>query len=270
MIIIGEKINGTIPSAKKILEQRDESKLIDLAQSQARKGADYIDVNVGTGNASPEEERSSMKWAVNLVQEHTDKGICVDSPDPAVLRAGLEEIDIKRAMINSTTAETERLEAVIPIAAEYEAPLIALAMDDTGIPATVEGRIRACETIEEACEKAGIAMQRLLFDPLVLPISTDASQGVVTLNTIKEIKERFPQGKTVAGLTNISFGLPAREQICCTFLQMAILSGLDAAIMNPLCGKTITAVRSAEAVLGRDRHFRRYMRLFRKKTGSQI
>jgi 5-methyltetrahydrofolate--homocysteine methyltransferase len=147
-------------------------------------------------------------------------------------------------------------------------PIVALPMGEKGIPSTSEGRINACRKIAAACEALDVALENLLFDPLVMPISTDAKQGVITLNTLTAIKQEFPQAKTVMALSNVSFGLPARMTVNEAFLHMAIFAGLNAAIMDPEQERLLSAIRTGEAIIGKDRHFRRYIRAYRKKKTS--
>jgi 5-methyltetrahydrofolate corrinoid/iron sulfur protein methyltransferase len=137
-------------------------------------------------------------------------------------------------------------------------------MDENGIPKTIQGRLHACEKIARACERYGFPMESVFFDPLVMPISTDIQQGLVTLNALTEIKREFPEAKTVLGISNISHGLPARNRLNAAFLHMATYAGLDAAILDPLEEGLMAEVKTAEALAGRDRHCRRYMRAFRK------
>ncbi len=257
-------MNATIPSVKQIILDRDERKLTELAQQQAEAGANYIDVNVATGVGTAEDEIEAMKWAVKAVRNVVDRPICIDSADPEVLKAGLE-IAGSSALLNSTTAEPSSLERVLPLAKAYDTLLIALAMDENGIPGSTEGRVSACRKIADACEKQGVALDRLFFDPLVMPLSVNAANAMITIETIVEIKKFAPSSKTVSALSNISFGLPARVNINSAFLHMAIYAGLDAAILDPLETQLITVIRASEAVLGKDRHFRKYSRMFRKK-----
>ena len=264
MIIIGEKINGTIPGTKPIIENQDSAALTALAQKQADAGATYIDVNVGIGKGSQEDEIENMKWAVKTLIENVDKPLCIDSADPAVLDAGLSMLDGKKGMINSTKAEDHNLDEVLPLAAKYAVPVVALAMDETGIPKTVEGRIAACKKIEAFAQKHNVPMTNIFFDPLVLPISADGTQGKTTLETLAAIKSEFPESKTVMGLSNISYGLPSRLTINGAFMNMAIYAGLDAAIVNPMEKIMTDAILTGEAIVGKDRHFRKYSRVFRK------
>lgn len=265
MIIIGEKINATIPGLKEIIEGRNGEALLNLAVAQASAGADYIDVNVAVDTASRDEEKELMKWAVTLLRDKVDKPLCIDSGDPEVIEAGLIACGGVRCMINSVKAEKENLEEIVPLAAKHDATLIALAMDESGIPKTVEGRLEACSKIAVACEKHNLDLNRIFFDPLVLPVSTDNIQGKVTLETLKRIKDEYPTARTTMGLSNISFGLPSRGRLNEAFLHMSIYAGLDSAIMDPMNERMISAVRTAEALSGKDRHCRKYSRAFRKK-----
>lgn len=262
MIIIGEKINGTLSKAKEIIQTRNERQLVEMVERQDQAGATHIDVNVATGSGIPEDEIAAMKWAVHIVQQATRKPVCIDSADVRVLAAGLETAE-GAVLINSTTAEKDKMDPVLALAKAHAAPFIALAMDDDGIPATVEGRLSACRQIAEACGREGIPLNQVYFDPLVLPLSTDARQGQVTLETLSAIKVEFPEALTAMGLSNISYGLPQRININTAFLHMAIQAGLDAAILDPTNEKMMGAVRTAGAILGKDRHFRKYLRMFR-------
>lgn len=264
MIIIGEKINATRSAVKTIIQNRDAAALLDLAKQQAAAGANYIDVNVGTGVGSGEDEIEAMDWAVRTIQTQVTVPLCIDSADPAVMDAGLRAHTGSPAMLNSTKAEDGYLAQVVPLAKQYDTLLVGLAMDESGIPKTAEDRVRACEKIVAACRKNEVPLERVYFDTLVMPISTDVKQGLVTLKTLTAIKERFPEAKTVLGLSNISYGLPARGRINAAFVQMAIYAGLDAAIIDPLDGELMAAVRAGEVLVGKDRHCRRYIRAFRK------
>jgi 5-methyltetrahydrofolate--homocysteine methyltransferase len=264
MIVIAEKINATRAPIKAIIQERDVQGLKDLAEQQVQAGARYIDVNVGTGVGSREDEIAHMDWAVSILAEAVETPLCVDSADPAVLEAGLHALGEKKAMINSAKADGEILPKVVELAVRYDSSLIGLAMDDAGIPPTVEGRIAACERIAEECERQGLSLEKVFFDPLVLPVSTDITQGMVTLQTIGKIKGAFEGARTVMGLSNISFGLPDRPRLNAAFLHMAVSAGLDAAIADPTNDQLMDAVRTAEVLVGRDRHCRRYSRAFRR------
>jgi 5-methyltetrahydrofolate--homocysteine methyltransferase len=264
MIIIAERINATIPSVKDIILNRNAQGLLGLARRQAEAGASYIDLNVSTGLGSPEDEIKAMKWAVETIQGELEIPLCIDSSNPAVLAAGLKSCRGKPAMLNSTKAEQKSLEEVIPLAKEYSTPLVALTMDESGIPKSVKDRVRAGEKIVEACKHYEFPIENVFFDLLVMPISTDVKQGLTTLTAVTEIKKEFPGCRTVLGISNISFGLPGRARLNAGFLHMAAYAGLDAAIVDLLNKEMVVAVRTAELLSGKDKDCRNYLRVFRQ------
>lgn len=266
MIVIGEKINATRAAVRDIIEARREGELAALACEQAAAGASYIDVNVGTGRGTRDDEIAAMQWAVTTLCAATDKPLCIDSADAGVLEAGLDAMAGRPAMINSVKADSHCLGEVLPLASRFQAPVVALAMDERGIPKDVQGRLDACRRIVAACVDFQIPVEQIFFDPLVLPVSTDAVQGKVTLDTLAAIRQAFPGAHATMGLSNISFGLPGRAALNAAFLHMAVYAGLDSAIMDPSNAVMMAAVRGAEALMGKDRHFRRYTRAMRKSS----
>ena len=250
MIVIGEKINGTLPMVKTAIQNRDRERLLDLAKQQAGAGASYIDVNVGTGIGSREDEIQAMEWAVETIQSEVEVPLSIDSADPAVLETGLKSRNGKPTLVNSTKAEEESLEKTVPLARTYNASLVALTMDEEGIPKTVQDRLRAGEKIVAACQRYGVPIEEVFFDLLVMPISTDVKHGLITLNAVTEVKKTFPGSKTVLGISNISYGLPARGRLNSAFLYMAVCAGLDAAIIDPLDEEIAAAVKTARVLVG--------------------
>ncbi len=264
MIIIGENINATNKKVAEAIEQRDAAFFSDLAKAQAEAGADFIDVNAGSGHGTAQENRRAMEWLVDTIQQATDKPLAIDSDDPGIIEAALGKYRGEKLLINSVTAETSRLETIGPLAAQRGAWLVALAMGAEGIPATVEKRLDACRVIMEYLAGLGMKPEQVFFDPLVLPIAVDANQGQVTLQTIAGIKELYPEAKTVMGLSNISYGLPTRKLLNRSFLLMAAAAGLDGAILNPLDAKMMSVVRVADMLTGSDPACRGFLRAHRK------
>jgi 5-methyltetrahydrofolate--homocysteine methyltransferase len=205
-----------------------------------------------------------MEWLVNLVKEDLNGQICIDSANPVVLETGLKAGGDKAGFINSVKGTRESIERVLPLADKYDVSIIALAMDETGVPKEVSPRIRACQKIMIHVEKMGISPERIFFDPLVLPVSTDTSQGLVTIETLRTIKREFKPSKTILALSNISFGLPCRTLINIAIAHMAMYFEVDALLMNPLDKRLMSAISSGNVVLGKDRHCRKYSQSFRK------
>jgi len=263
MLVVGERINASNKSIAEAIAKRDGEYVANLARAQANSGADFIDVNAGTSHSSGEDRIAAMEWLVEVVQEATDKPLAIDSDTPDIIEAALRKCRGERLLINSVTAEPARLDTIGRLAAERQAWLVALAMGEQGIPRSVEERLSACELIVTHLAKLNVPTERLFFDPLVLPIAVDSSQGLVTLQTIEEIKARYPTARTVMGLSNISYGLPKRKLINRAFLLMAAHAGLDAAILDPLDAKMMSLVKVADMLTDKDTSCRKYLRAHR-------
>ena len=266
MLVIGEGINASNRSVGEAIASRDRKFVEDMARAQAATGADFIDVNASIGHDRREHETASMEWLVEVVQTATDKPLAIDSNVPDVIEAALHKYQGERPVINSVTAEPARLDSIGPLAAEHQAWLIALTMGAEGIPDSVEKRLAACELIMTHLTRLGVNEEQIFFDPLVLPIAVDSSQGLVTLKTLEQIKSRYPGARTVMGLSNISYGLPKRKVINQAFLLMAAYAGLDAVILDSLDAKAMSLIKVADMLTGKDSSCRGYLRAHRKGT----
>lgn len=260
MIIIGEKINGTRKAVAAAIQDRDADFISELARSQAQAGSSYLDVNAGT---TPEREPEDMVWLVKTVQTAVDTPLCLDSANPAALKAGLEVVD-QKPMINSLSGEKDRIEGVLPLALEYKTNLIVLALDDTtGIPETSAGRMEVVRKLAAMALDGGLSEDQLFVDPLVTAISTDTKNAMTTLDTIKQIKAAYPGAHITSGLSNISFGMPLRFLINRTFMAMCIAAGLDSAIANPNDRGLMEVVMTAEMLMDKDRFCMNFNKAYR-------
>ena len=264
MLVIGENINASNRSVAEAIASRDREFLQSLARAQVVAGADFIDVNSGVGSGSPEYEALAMEWLVEVVQEATDKPLVIDSSSPGVIEAALRKYRGERLVINSVTAEPEKLASIGSLAAGRQAWLVALAMGTNGVPSSVEERLAACEQIMAHLTQLGLEVEQIFFDPLILPIAVDSAQGMVTLKTLEQIKSRYPAAKTVLGLSNISYGLPYRRLVNRAFLLMAAYAGLDAVILNPLDAKMMSFIKVADMLIGNDPSCKGYLKSYRK------
>ncbi|MFP3898229.1 MAG: dihydropteroate synthase [Dehalococcoidia bacterium] len=264
MLVIGENINASNRSVAEAIVRRDDEFFTNLARAEAQAGADFVDVNAGSGYGSLRETISAIRWLVGIVQSAIDKPLTIDSDSPEMIEAALEEYEGDRVIINSVTAEPLRLQSIGPLVAERNAWVVALAMGTEGIPALVEERVEACEQIMAYLSGLGVKEGQVLFDPLVLPIAVDTRQGLVTLQTIEEIKSRYPEARIVMGLSNISYGLPKRKLVNRAFLLMAAYAGLDAVIVDPLDSKAMSLIRVADMLTGKDPSCRAYLRAHRR------
>lgn len=270
MKIIGEKINGTRKAVAKAIAERDAEFIQNLAKRQVDAGAHWLDINAGT---LPSREADDLTWLIRLVQEVVDVPLCLDSANPDALSAVMKEVN-QTPMINSISGEASRLTGTLPIVAQNGCEVIALCMDDEGIPTTAEERLNVAHKIFSETRRAGIPDDKIYVDPLVMTISTNTDAGQVTLNTMRAVRAEYPQAHISCGLSNVSFGLPVRALVNRTFLVLALAAGMDTAIIDPNDRELQAAMRSAELLLGRDKHCLNYMRAFRsgllenKATGS--
>jgi 5-methyltetrahydrofolate--homocysteine methyltransferase len=200
MIIIGEKINGSIPSTAKAIADRDEAFIRNLAQKQTEMGADYIDVAAGT---SPELERETLAWLINIVQNTVDTPLCIDSSDCHVI---LDMISLAKrpGMLNSVSEEHGKCEILLPKVAASEWKIIALTCDNNGISQDTQVKFDIAVTIVEKAEKYGITPDRLFIDPLVTTISTNSNSLLSFNETLINIKKKYSEIHITSGLSNIS------------------------------------------------------------------
>lgn len=261
MIIIGEKINSTLKAIRPAIENHDEAVIQELAKKQYEAGAAYIDLNAGMFiNDEPEK----LEWLVNTVQAVVDAPLSIDSPNPAAILKALKANKNSKPVINSITDEKERYEAVLPLILEYNTGIVALCMDDTGMPETMEDRVIIAERLIEKLTKQGIKLDDIYIDPMVRPIGTGSHYGMVAIDTIRKVKSEFPDVHITCGLSNISFGIPARKVMNQTFLIAAIMAGMDGAILDPLDKKLMTFLYAAEALTGKDEFCMNYLMKFRE------
>ena len=259
MIIIGELINASRKAIKAAIEAQDAAVIAQVAGDQAAAGADYIDVNAGIFVGK---EPAYLRWLVETVQQTTDKPCAIDSPDPAAIEAALA-VHKGTPMINSISLEKERYDKLLPIIAGTQMKAIALCMSDAGMPQTVDDRMKIADRLVNGLVKNNIPVENIFVDPLVQPLSVDKRFGVEFINTIERIVTAYPGIHTACGLSNISYGLPARQFMNRTFMTMAIAKGLDGAIMNPLDGRMMATIVAAEALAGRDNFCMNYLKAFR-------
>ncbi len=259
MILIGEKLNSAIPAVRQMIKERDARAIQGLALSQVASGVDYLDVSAAHGD-----EMSDMEWLVRTIQEVTDKPLCIDSTSRAVFSKAMSLIegDRTRVMVNSISMEQNRLAEVLPIVLEHGCFVIGLTVDDSGIPKTADERIRIAERMVELLLRYGYDLNRLYIDPLVLPLAVNHTNARTFFRSICEIRHRL-KVRIVSGLSNISYDMPKRRLINRYFLVMSMALGMDAAILDPLDPQMLTAIKTADLLLGNDpfgRHFIKALR----------
>ncbi|MCA9976026.1 MAG: dihydropteroate synthase [Anaerolineales bacterium] len=260
MKIIGEKINGTRKRVARAIAERDAEFIKDLALKQADAGSNWLDVNAGT---HPDKEPDDLIWLIENIQSVVDTPLALDSANPKALNVAIEAVN-KIPMINSISGEPDRLEKILPIVAQHGCEVIALAMDDKKIPETFDKRMEVIDKVIAATRAAGVADDKVYVDPLAMTIATTNQSAMIACDTIRAVHAKYPEVHFTMGLSNISFGLPARKQINRGFLIMAMQAGLDSAILDPLDKELVAAILTTNLLLGRDRHCMNYLRASRK------
>ena len=260
MLIIGERINATRKPIGLAIEKKDAAFIQQEAKKQVVVSSDYLDLNAGLHS---EKEKDDLLWLIENVQKVTEIPLCLDSANPLALQEGLK-LCKKPPMINSINAEEKKMEKFLPILENYQGEIIALTMDDKGIPKTVRERLEIATRLVKILNDQGIENKRIYIDPLVQPLSINQKFGLEFLEAVRLIKTNFPGIRTVCGLSNISFGLPQRKTINKAFTILAIEAGLDAAILDPLDKELFSSIYASEALLGKDEYCLKYIKAFRE------
>ncbi|AFV03044.1 MULTISPECIES: methyltetrahydrofolate--corrinoid methyltransferase [unclassified Dehalobacter] len=260
MLIVGELINTSRSKIREAAEVRDILAICDVARKQEEAGASYLDINCGT---FVEKECEIMKWLVKTVRPVVSLPLCIDSPNPEALRVGLELCGDK-PMINSTTFETPRFNDVVPLAIEFGAKLIALCIDDNGMPDTADQRVKIAGDMINKLVQKGMSIDDIYIDPLVKPMSANINNGTDVLNAVNRIMNEFKGVHTICGLTNISYSLPARVNINKTFMIQTMTMGMDAYILDITKNEMAGSLYASQLLLGQDNYCRNYIKAYRK------
>ncbi len=263
-VIIGERINPT--GRKKVLAALQEGNFDQIRQDaidQVAAGALMLDVNAGVPGA---DEPALLQHVMRAVMDVTDVPLCIDTANPAALEAALSMYEGK-ALVNSVNGEEKSLETVLPLVKEHDAAVIGLCMDDDGIPATPEARLKAASRIIERAAILGISAEDVVIDPLAMTMGADHTAGRTTLKTIELIAKEFGVNITM-GASNVSFGLPDRKFVNSAFIAMAIYAGLTCPITNPLVSEVAITVLGADLAMGRDDYGMNWIKAFRQRKNE--
>jgi 5-methyltetrahydrofolate corrinoid/iron sulfur protein methyltransferase len=246
MLIIGENIHIIAPKVKRMIAERDTAAVQALALAQVDGGADFLDLNIGPQRRTGPEV---MEWMVSAIQDVVEVPLSLDTTNLAAIEAGLK-VAKQRAMVNSTSAEPERLEKVPPLAAEHDARLIALLMGKGGIPVTAEERVAiAIETLVPRAMEVGISMENLFLDPLVLTVAGCQEYCPHAVEAVRYIKQGMdPAPMTTGGLINVSNNVPdeGRSLLNRVYLVMLMAAGIDSVIADPLDWELMETIRIVE------------------------
>jgi 5-methyltetrahydrofolate--homocysteine methyltransferase len=256
--MIGEQINPT--GRKRLaatLSDGDYGYAVELAVAQVEAGADVLDVNVGVPGI---DEVTTMRAVVAAVTEAVDVPLCIDSPNPESVIAGVQVCG-GRPLVNSVNGEETSLERILPVVKEYDAAVIALTLDEDGIPPTPEGRLAVAGKIIERADSLGIPLESIIVDPLVMTVGADDSASRVTLDTIEMVVAEFGVNVSL-GASNVSFGLPDRHILNQAFLALAAAAGASCVMTD--AARLAPTIRAVDLLRGRDPNSMRYITYYRK------
>lgn len=253
MIIIGEKLNTSIPKTLEAVQNKDEKAIVTLIRAQQEAGADYQDVNTAVGG----DELADMQWLSRLVLAHSHGGIMLDSPSPEVIETVIKLTEGRPVIVNSVTL-SDRL-SLLPVIRESGASVVALPMDEDGIPHTARGRAEKAKRLADKIVAAGIPPEKIFMDVLAESVAAADDSLMTALAAIPLVGAIDPGVKTICGVSNVSFGLPRRVNINTAFLCAAVAQGLGSAILDITSPAMKTALLSALAVSGQDEYCLNYI-----------
>jgi len=262
MFVIGERINGMFNDVARAITEGDKATIQDLALKQMEAGADALDVNVGPAAEHP---LTAMEWLVKTIGEVTDAPLSIDTTKFEVMEAGLRLCKSK-SIINSTSGDTEKLDLLLPLAKKYNASIIGLTMNKSGIPKNAESRAEIAAQIVTSAQEYGIDMSELYIDGVILPVNVAQDHSREVLETIRQCKLLCdPPPKTILGLSNVSQKTLDRPLVNRIYLAMAIACGLDAAILDPLDRDLMNSMITAELLMGKQIYCDNYLEAYKKK-----
>lgn len=260
MIIIGEKINGSIPAVAEAIAKRDADFIKNRAKMQAEAGATFIDCCASVPEG---EEVETLKWMIDCIQEVTDLPISVDSPSPDVLLQVFPYCK-RPGLINSVSGEGDKIDKIFPAIADTKWEVICLLSDDTGIPKCAADRLKVFDKIMAKAKEYGIAPSRMHIDPLVEMLCTSENGIETNTEVISTVRSQYPNIHITAAVSNISFNLPVRKMINLGFTVLAMNAGLDSAILDPTNRDLMGVIYATEALLGEDEYCMEYIGAYRE------
>ncbi len=261
MLVVGELINGSRKAISQAITQRDAQTIRKVAREQYQAGAQLLDVNAGT---SPDQEIDDLLWLLDVILGELDVPLCIDSPNVYAMEAGLDRAGDRAVMVNSITAQKSRLESFLPLIEAHQSQVVALCMDEGGVPQQAQERYEIAARLVKKLASRGIAPEKIFLDPIVCPVSVDYHAAQVARETLRLIKKHLPQAKTICGLSNISFGLPSRRLLNHNFLSLMLAEGLDAAIIDPTDDALMANLTATQTLMGRDEHCLGYITAHRE------
>jgi len=264
ILVIGELLNSSNTRIRELLENRDEKKLLEIAEAQLTAGAFAVDLNAGM---MMEDERETLLWAARVIRSKLDATVSLDTPKTDLLIELAAEFK-EGAILNSFTADEDEMERALEAAGRTGSAVIIMLKSGEGIPETAMLRLDLASRVSVLARRSGLDTSRVFLDPVLTPLATARDGLRVSLDTIGGLKRNFPNFRTIGGISNVSFGLPRRRLVNRTFLAMALSRGLDAAICDPTDPDIIGTLRAAEAASGSDPGCKGFLAHHRSRSGG--
>ena len=259
MILIGERVNAGFKEVKAAIINKDGDVIKETARKQADAKANYIDVNLGTASNKPED----LCWMIEMIQEEVDLPISIDNNKSVMIREAIQ-VCKQPPLINSTTADDLKLDELLPIAAEHNASIIGLVMDESGSPKNAENRVENAMKIFAKAMEYGLSPEQLFLDPIIMPLKFMQEQAKEILSAANQFQLlNDPPCHIVAGLSNVSNGTKYKKLINRTFCAMLIANGLDAVILNVMDEELVDTILTAELIMNRSIYADSYLEAFR-------
>jgi len=261
MLIVGELINTSRKIVRESVDRGNAKYIRGIARRQVEAGADYLDVNCSD---FLDKEPEVMRWLVENIQVVVNVPLCIDTPNPIAMEVGLSHTQKNKPLANSITGEKERYKAMLPLVVKYGAKVVALCMDDQGVPETAEDRLQVGRELVKNLTEAGIATRDIYLDPLLKPVSIGDRAGLEVLEAVQLIRQECPGVHLICGLSNVSYGLPNRKTLNRVFMIQTMTMGMDAYILDPLDKTLMGDLYASQALLGQDPFCKNYLAAYRK------
>lgn len=261
MIIVGEKLNSSIPKMYELMKENNTAAIKQIAVDQQNAGANFLDINTAIFR---ENEYDMLKYVLEIVLENTECGIMLDSPSPAIIEKSIKLISNREIIINSITLQ-DRINELLPIVKSYNSGVVCLPIDKEGIPKTAEKRVKNSLKLIEILQEAGIDKKKIYIDVLAETLAVNSEAAVTTIKAISDLRKAEADVHIICGVSNVSFGLPKRTSINAAFLTTAIFAGLDSGIVDITNEQIQSTIYISELVSGLDEYCMEYLGYIRSK-----
>ena len=259
MIIVGEKLNSSIPKMFELMKSKNTEEIKKIAIEQQNAGANFLDINTAIFRA---EEQEMLEYILNIVLENTQCGIMLDSPSPEVIEKTIQLISDREVIINSITLQ-DRINELLPVVKKYNSGVVCLPIDNDGIPKTVERRVENSLKLVQILQQEGVSKNKIYIDVLTEALAVDNENAKVTIDSIAALRKVEPEIHIICGVSNVSFGLPKRANINAAFLTASIYAGLDSGIVDITNEQVQSTIYISEMLAGKDEFCMEYLGWFR-------